>query len=463
MPHTGAVAQQPDARPNVLLIGVDDLNDWVGALDGHAQASTPNVDQLAQRGTLFTNAHCQAPVCRPSRASLMTGLYPSTTGLYFLNPSIEQSKVARQVPTLPERFAKAGYRTLGVGKLFHWKHRPYFDEYGGRFGGMGPRPEEKISYPRGHPLWDWGAYPKRDAQMPDHKVADWAIKRLNKAAKTNQPFFLGVGFFRPHVPMYAPQKWFDQHPRGNVELPQTFTDDRDDLSRYAKLLTTPDPAPPHEWLVENNEWRHAVQAYLACTTFADHQVGRVLDALRNSEAADNTVVVLFSDHGFHLGEKQRWAKRTLWETSTRVPMIVAGPGAPAGQRSNRPVGLIDIYPTLLDLTGIERAAHLEGRSLTPLLADPAAEWNRPIRTSFGKGNYAVRSNRWRYIRYADGSEELYDRANDPRERHNLAEKDKYDNIKARLREHLPDTAAPILGQGSTGHRHYKDAAKVIEK
>jgi arylsulfatase A-like enzyme len=430
-------------------------------MGGHPQAETPNLDRLAERGTLFTNAHCQAPVCTPSRASLVTGLSPSTTGLYFLRPFIRDSEVARDKTTLAEAFAETGYETLGVGKVYGGGDRRYFQEYGGRFGGFGPRPDEKISYPKGHPLWDWGAYPESDEQMPDHRIADWAIQRLK--AEREAPFFLAVGFFRPHVPMYAPQKWFDRHPRSQVQPPETLSSDRSDLSAYAKAMTNPDPAPPHEWLVEHEEWRHAVQAYLASCTFVDRQVGRVLDALRASGEAEDTVIVLFSDHGWHLGEKQRWAKRSLWEDATRVPLIVAAPGYEGGRPSGKPVGLIDIYPTLMDLCGLEAPHRLEGRSLVPLMEDPEAEWNRPILTTYGRGNHAVRSERFRYIRYKDGSEELYDHRDDPHEWHNLADDPDYAEVKERLKQHLPEREHPVLDGDSSGHRSYREAEKILRR
>ncbi len=447
-------------RPNVVLISIDDLNDWVGALGGHPNAKTPNLDRLAARGVLFANAHCQAPVCAPSRASLATGRMPSSTGMYFLTPSLAQAGDLRATPTLVERFRAAGYETLGVGKVHHGAEAPFFERYGGGKGGFGPRPEAKLSYTLGHPLWDWGAFPARDEQMPDVKVADWAVARL--AEPRERPFFLAVGFWRPHVPMYAPKKWFDLHPRAGVQLPAVLAGDVDDVPEYAKQLTVGLPAPRHEWLVENDQWQHAVQAYLASTSFVDACVGRVLDALAASAHADDTVVVLLSDHGFHLGEKGRWAKRSLWERSTRVPLIVAAPGSEPGV-SERPVGLVDVAPTLLDVCGLEPDAAHEGHSLAPLLEDPGAPWPHLARTTFGPGNHAVCSERWRYIRYADGSEELYARDADPREWRNLAaaapRPPEVRDAIAELERGLPREEAPIRprAKGSAGLRAFRAA------
>ena len=451
-----------DSRPNVLLLAVDDLNDWVGALGGHPQAKTPNIDRLAARGTLFANAHCQAPVCSPSRASLMTGRLPSSTGMYFLLPALAAEPSLKDTVTLVQRFAEEGYATFGVGKVHHGNERPFFGEYGGAMGGFGPRPEDKLSYPIGHPLWDWGAYPEKDEQMPDRRVADWAAQKL--AEEHDRPFFLAAGFWRPHVPMYAPEPWFDLHPREEVLLPEVLAGDRDDLPDYAKALTIGLPAPRHEWLVENDQWRHAVQAYLASTSFVDACVGRVLDALAASPYADDTIVVLLSDHGFHLGEKQRWAKRSLWETSTRVPLVIAAPGRAPGV-SSRPVGLVDVYPTLLELAGLAPGEALDGHSLAPLLDDPAAAWPHVAITTFGPGNHSVRTSRWRYTRYADGSEELYDHDVDPQEWRNLAavtpRPAEITAAVTALRERLPAHDAPVRAraEGSAGLDAFRAAGR----
>ncbi|MEC8653102.1 MAG: sulfatase [Planctomycetota bacterium] len=453
-----AVAQAD--QPNVLLIAVDDLNDWVGALGGHPQAKTPNIDRLAARGTLFANAHCQAPVCSPSRASLATGRLPSTTGMYFLLPALADEPSLQDTVTIAQRFQAEGYETLGVGKVHHGDERPFFDEYGGAMGGFGPRPEAKLAYDIGHPLWDWGAYPERDEQMPDHRVASWAAAKL--AEDRDRPFFMAVGFWRPHVPMYAPEPWFNLHPEADVALPVVTAGDREDLPDYAAQLTIGLPAPRHEWLLEHDQWQHAVQSYLASTSFVDACVGRVLDALAASDHADDTIVVLLSDHGFHLGEKERWAKRSLWEESTRVPLIVAAPGSEPGV-STRPVGLVDVYPTLLDLAGLAAAPGLDGHSLAPLLADPGAAWPHVAVTTFGPGNHALRSERWRYIRYADGSEELYDHERDPHEWRNLAALEPRPAavaaVIATLEAALPTADAPILqkAEGSAGLRAFRAA------
>ncbi|MDQ8188766.1 sulfatase [Roseibacillus persicicus] len=448
------------SKPNVLLISIDDLNDWVGCLQGHPQARTPNIDRLAKSGTLFANAHCQAPVCNPSRASLMTGRYPHSSGVYFLTPDLKKAPALRDLPTLPEVFAKEGYRTLAAGKLFHGHDQRYFQEYGGNMGGFGPRPAKKLSQPHGHPLWDWGAFPEKDEEMPDEKVADWAIEQLGKKHET--PFLMGVGFWRPHVPMYAPQKWFDLFPREQIQLPKVRENDLADISPYARNLTTLNHvAPTHSWMTTAGQWKHAVQAYLASIAFADHQVGRVLDALEASPHRDNTIVVLFSDHGFHLGEKERWAKRSLWEDGTRVPLIISAPGYQGDKVSARPAELLDIFPTLLELASLPAVPKQEGQSLVPLLEDPQAAWQNPALTSFGPGNIAIRTQRMRYIRYADGSEELYDHRTDPDEHFNLLHQSPVSpsdrKLADELASHLPEREAPLLPGKSTGHEAFRAA------
>ncbi|MBX2852290.1 MAG: sulfatase [Phycisphaeraceae bacterium] len=452
LPVAGTIAQ--DKKPNVVLISIDDLNDWIGCLGGHPQARTPNIDALAKRGVLFTNAHCQSPVCNPSRASMMSSLYPETTGIYFLNPDLAKAPAAQQNVLLPRRFEQAGYHFAAAGKLMHGgQNQKYLPNYGGSFGGMGPLPKKKLTNFPGHPLWDWGPYPAKDEQTPDYKIASWGIEQLQK--EHDKPLFLGTGFYRPHVPHFAPQKWIDLFPIDEVQLPVTAKDDLDDLSEYAINLTRlKHVAPTHKWVVENNEWKPLVQTYLACVTFVDHQVGRVLDALDDSVYKDNTYVVLYSDHGFELGEKERWAKRSLWENSTSVPMIIMGPGIEGGRVCHKPVELIDIYPTLLDLTGQDADPKHEGQSLVPLLKDVKADWPHPARTSFGPGNVAIKSEHHRYIRYADGSEEFYDHQTDPHELQNvIADKDYTARIDEH-RKHLPNDYHAILGTGSTGHKAF---------
>ena len=421
----------PNARaaenPNVLFIAVDDLNTWVGCMKTHPGAKTPNIDRLAARGTLFTNAHCQAPICGPSRASLMTGLLPSTTGIYGQIPDRDirkASEITANVTFLPDYFEQHGYRTLACGKLFHNGDKAkVFDDYGGH-SSFGPKPETRFKY---DPAWfpekigstqtDWGAFPERDEEMPDFKIAEYGVEQLNR--KHDKPFFLAVGFMRPHVPWYCPQKWFDLHPIDQVKLPPYLKNDFDDIPEMSRRVNELPAMPTTEWAIQENEWKNIVQAYLACTTFVDAQIGKVLDALEQSEYAENTIVVFWSDHGYHIGEKNRFAKQALWNPATRVPLIIATPEHKQARTSEVAVGLIDLYPTLLDLCGLPPYELNEGKTLVPLL-DGQAEPRTAI-TSYGQHNHAVQSGWLRYYHYEDGSVELYHHAKDPNEWENLAQ------------------------------------------
>ena len=396
-------------KPNVLFIAIDDLNDWVSVLGGHPQAKTPNIDRLARRGTLFANAHCQAPLCNPSRTSLMTGLRPSTTGVYGLAPWFRSLDEFKERVTLPQHLAAHGYQTLSTGKIYHGGYgRGKDDREFERIGpgaSVGARPEKKIIPPTpggNHPLMDWGTFPHQDREKGDWKVASWAVDQLQQ--RPEAPFFLSVGFFLPHVPCFATQKWFDLYPEKEVMLPPVRRDDRADTPFFSWYIHWDLPEPRLSWCESVKQWKPLVRAYLACVSFVDSQVGRLLDALETNGYAENTIVVLWSDHGYHLGEKLITGNNTLWERSTRVPLIFAGPQVGKGAVCRQPVELLDIYPTLNDLLGLPQVEGLEGHSLLPQLSDPEAIRPWPAITTHNQGNHAVRSARWRYIQYADGSE-----------------------------------------------------------
>lgn len=445
MSCAGAAAEDAPPRPNVLMIAVDDLNDWVGCLGGHPQAQTPNIDGLAARGTVFLNAHCQAPLCNPSRSSLLTGRRPSTTGIYALEPGIRGVESLRDCVTLPQHFAQAGYFTFTCGKIFHDGSIPPAGrarevEVWGPSPGM-PRPPEKFVHtPDDHPLVDWGVFPDDDRLQADWQIADAAIAQL-RDLPADRPFFVCCGFRLPHVPCYASQPWFDLYPAETLQLPAIREDDRDDVPPFAWYLHWKLPEPRLSWLRANEQWRPLVRAYLASISFMDSQVGRVLDALADAGHADDTIVVLWSDHGWHLGEKGITGKNSLWERSTRVPLILAGPGVEIGE-CGQPAELLDIYPTLIELCGLPPSDGLEGHSLLPQLRDAAAAREWPAITTHNPDNHAVRSERYRYIRYADGSEELYDLEADPNEWRNLAGDPQYDAIKQEHRRWLPASSAP---------------------
>lgn len=450
---TTAHAETP--RPNVLFISIDDLNDWLGCYGGHPQAQTPNIDLLSKQGVLFSNAHCQAPICNPSRVSMFLGKLPSTTGMYFLGPNFRTVEPTRDDRTLFQTFREHGYYVSTRGKIFHGKvDQASFDHVEKATGWR--RGPEKLRYTLKdtHPLWDWGQVDVPDEQQRDYKTAAWAAEELPKLATREKPFFLAVGFSLPHVPIYASKRWFDLYPLETLKLPETMSVDREDLPEISKQLTLNPTAPRHDWMVESDEWKHAVQAYLAANSFVDELVGMLLDSLERSHAADNTIIVLWSDHGFHLGEKLRWAKRSLWEETTRVPLIFAGPGIVVDQSCSKSVGLIDVFPTLLDLAHLPKRTDLEGRSLTPLLENPKSQWNRPALCTFGPNNHSLRGNRYRYSRYADGSEELYDHQNDTNEWNNLIS-DQATSVESRqiadkMKRWLPNNnATPVLGSAGS--------------
>ena len=438
------------AKPNVLFIAIDDLNDWIGALGGHPQAKTPHLDRLAEEATLFTRAYCAAPACNPSRAALMTGILPSTSGVYQ-NPQPWRLAMPKAV-TLPQHFTKHGYWSAGAGKIYHGRYpdssswETYFpDQKNNKPADPNPRNRPVNGIPNtAH--FDWGPVKGPPSAMGDYKVADWIIDQLGK--KHEKPFFLACGIYRPHLPWYAPQKYFDLFDEGAIALPEVPENDLEDLSsagvKFAK------PQGDHAKVTKYNQWKKAVHGYLASVAFADEQVGRVLEALRKSPRADDTIVVLWTDHGWHLGEKKHWRKFTLWEEATRTPLMIRVPeklsksfpkGTKAGSRIETPVGLIDIYPTLVDLCGLGANKALEGQSLVPLLKNPKLKWDRPALTTHGRNNHALRTTRWRYIRYGDGSEELYDHDEDPNEWTNLAGKTEHAKLKKELAKWLPKNNA----------------------
>ena len=439
-------------KPNILFVAIDDQNDWFGCLGGHPQVKTPHIDRLAERGTLFANAHCQSPLCNPCRTSLMTGLRPSTTGIYGLAPWFRDVEPFRDVVTLPQYLAKYGYRTYSTGKIYHGRYGRRkkdneFDELGPP-AGVGARPKQKlVDTPSKHPLVDWGVFPHNDEDKGDWKVASWGVEQLD--AKPQEPFFLSVGFFLPHVPCYATQKWFDLYPEDTLILPPVKRDDRDDTPRFSWYLHWTLPEPRLKFLEESNQWKNLVRSYLACTSFVDSQVGRVLDALNRNGYDDNTIVVLWSDHGWHLGEKLITGKNTLWDRSARVPVIFAGPGIANGAKCSRPAELLDIYPTLVELCGLPPNSRLEGHSLVPQLKDAQAPRIWPAITTHNHDNHGIRTENWRYISYADGSEELYDMRKDPNEWHNLASDPKCAEVLQQHRRWLPKASAkPAPGSKS---------------
>jgi choline-sulfatase len=440
------VSAAPAQKPNILFIAVDDLNDWVGPLGGHPQTKTPNMDRLAKRGTTFANAHCQAPLCNPSRTSLLTSLRSTSTGIYGLQPSFRNLPELQQTVTLPQHLATNGYFTFAAGKIFHDgavkpKDRANEVQVWGAPGPMPYPPKKIINSPDTLKAMDWGIFPENDEDQADWKIASSAIEQL-KNLPPGKPFFVAAGFRLPHVPCFASKKWFDLFPEDKLIMPPVKDNDRDDVPDFAWYLHWKLPEPRLSWLKQANEWRPLVRAYLASIAFMDSQIGRILDALDATGQADNTVVVLWSDHGWHLGEKGISGKNTLWERSTRVPLIFAGPGVAKGAKCTQPAELLDIYPTLIDLCGLSPRNGLEGHSLMPQLKDAKTARPWPAITSHNQGNHTIRTEHMRYIRYADGSEELYDHRNDPNEWTNLAKDPKQAGVLKDLAKWLPKVDKP---------------------
>ena len=454
-----ATAQAQTGKPNVLFLSVDDMNDWVGCLNGYPGVKTPNIDRLAKRGALFADAHCSSPICNPSRTALLTGQAAWRTGIYNNDqpwpPHMPNAK------TLPLHFRENGYYVAGAGKVFHHVvgHNPpsQWDEFQlQKFDDPWYRRAEwypwnvKVPAPPGHPFndlpgfqgeFDWGVLPDRKEEAyGDMAAVSFGQQFLNR--EHTKPFFLAVGLWHPHIPMFAPHEFFDLYPPEQVRLPEVPGNDLDDVPEVAKKFAAA-RIEEHDRILKEGKWRDAVRAYLACISFADRMIGYLLDALDASPYAKNTVIVFWSDNGWHLGEKRHWHKTTLWQRSTHIPLIFAGPGVEsAGVARTTPVALLDIYPTLIDLCGLPKRADLEGTSLAPMLRDAKTTRN-PVVSTLMRNNHAVISQRWRYIRYQDGSEELYDRAADPNEWRNLAGDVKLAAVKLDHARWIPKENAPF--------------------
>ncbi len=436
----GAVsAPAPHAPYNVLFIAIDDLNDWVGAFGGSPQARTPYLDRFAQRGAMvFQRAQCAGPVCGPSRSALLSGFMPHRSGVYGNAQNMRGSSLVQTHATLPEYFSKNGYHALSMGKIFH-KHPGdqghwAFDQWENTSGTSGvnrahqssrtlnlvdgkPGPEtvsgdeDPDGGDEAAALFAWGPTREAKEKTVDYQTAKWAAAQI--ASPPAKPFFLAVGISKPHLPWYVPQEYFDRHPLSSIKIPEYHLDDLDDiLDATGKKKFR--PSADFRWAARDvTLFQRAVQGYLAAASYADECVGLVLDALEKSPAWDNTVVVIFGDHGWHLGEKLRFRKATLWAEATRLPLLIRVPGMKGKQECPRIVNLIDLYPTLIDLCGLPAKPEIDGRSLAPLLRNAQEPWPHPSVTVNGNGNACVLDERWYLIRYRDGTEEFYDMQADP--------------------------------------------------
>lgn len=443
-------------KPNVLFISVDDLNDWIEPLGGHPQARTPNLNQLAEKSVLFTQNYCASPACNPSRTSLLTGIHTYNSGMYSNYQYWRE--VLPDAQTLPQYFMANGYWAGGAGKIFHndqpdpqsWddyfpskeKHMPVY---------FIPKPGETVNmpaFPDMYGAFDWAPIDIADEETGDFKSVQWVIDQINRDHE--KPFLLSCGIYRPHLPWYVPQQYFDMFPIEEIELPKYLENDLDDVGERARDIAHRG-GNYHKHVVEANQWRHAVQGYLASIAYADAMVGKALDALEKSAYARNTIVVIWSDHGWQLGEKTHWRKFALWENVVKGVLMIKAPegtaglpeGSAVGESCDRVTSLIDIFPTLVELCDLPKKEGLDGNSLVPLLKNPDEEWDYPAITTYDFSEFSIRTQDWRYIRYIDDSEELYDHQADPEEWNNLANNPEYKEIKEKLAGYIPENPAPL--------------------
>ncbi len=417
-------------KPNVLFLICDDLNCDLGCY-GHPLVKSPNIDRLAQRGVRFHNAYCQYPLCGPSRASFMTGMYPDQTLIH--RNAIYIREHVPNVKTIPQMFRDAGYFATRIGKIFHY-NVPLHIGTGGHDDPyswdhtINPRGRDRDDEPKIFSLrpgsfggtLSWLAADGTDEEQTDGIAANEAVKLLKEYGKNKKAFYLAVGLYRPHTPYVAPKKYFDLYPTSKIKVPQV-------PDGYLDTL----PKPAQQSLLRKKEQvnladdlaRQAIQAYYASITFADAQLGKILDALDEAGLTENTIILFTSDHGYHMGEHGYYQKTTLFENATHVPLIIAGPGVKAaGETAKSPVEMVDFYPTLADLTGLKPPKSISGVSLVPALQDHTATPRKMAFTQYA-GGYSLRTPRYRYTEWGEKGKlgaELYDHQTDPAEMKNLA-------------------------------------------
>jgi uncharacterized sulfatase len=430
-------AAEPARKPNVLFIVVDDLNTHLGCF-GHPVVKSPNIDRLAARGVRFERAYCQYALCAPSRWSFLSGLRPETTGIFEFKTLLRER--IPDVVFLPQLFRQHGYYTAGMGKVFHDMRQSdakmSWDEYQDK---MGDDPHEaaavkkRYAYKEGQRPFEWAKVDGAGEKTRDGITARRIAQVMEEKARQGKPFFVAAGFHKPHLPWTAPAKHFDLYPPGRV--PEPIDPPLRNVPRLALMTElTGNPAPKSR--------AEAIAAYYACISFTDEQIGILLDTLDRLNLWNDTIVVFCSDHGYHLGDHGGlWAKLTVFEFAARVPLIIAAPGRSQGKASSRLVELVDIYPTLAELCGLEKPARLEGKSLVPLLARVDAPWDRPARTMVlhqGVVGKSIRTPRWRYTEWDGGKQgtELYDHERDPGEYDNLASEPRFTNSVAEMRRLL---------------------------
>ncbi len=457
---TAGLAPAANEKTNVLFIAIDDLNDWVGCFGGNPQAKTPNLDKFnAEGGMAMMDAHGASTVCGPSRSSLLTGKFPHRTGVYGNETNLKKAPLAKDLITLPQYFGKHGYHTLSRGKIFHahgadhgqWAFDEGVESKGG-VGVSGKRPLSGLKFDASDQsshakTFDWGPTRGNDeTQMKDYLTAEWAVEQL-KSRDFAKPFFMAIGISKPHLPWYVPQKYFDMYPLDQIEVPKTLANDLDDVIDEKGKAWKVDKTWAH--VEKAGLHKEAVRAYLANVSFVDDCIGVLLDGLEKSKYADNTIVVIWGDHGWHLGEKQRYGKTLLWQESCRVPLMVKVPGVTKnGQKCQGVVNLIDLYPTLIDLCGLPNNEENDGRSFAELLKNPTQAWNTPTLTDYGFGGHRIYDGRYSYILFdRNRVEQLYDHQEDPMEWHNLVRDPKYAEVLKRLKALVPTKREPESPKG----------------
>lgn len=449
-----------DTRPNVLLVIIDDANPFANSLDGDTTVPTPNLERLAARSARFHNAYVNVPACAPSRTALLTGVAAHRSGSYYNTHSFRESGGwIADVDSLPRHFQNHGYLTAGYGKIFHFAEpdrdsfsEGYFEPFTNKqdFGLLdhilpGTRveiSERMANYHWGHLPNDWDladpAKMQQDTLNVDRSIA------LLQNTPADQPVFVACGIYRPHVTWTVPQRYFDQFPLDEITIPESYLPgDLEDLPKPARWVAM--RRGFHDLIVKGGLWKKCLQAHYASMAYMDDMLGRLLDGLEQSPRADNTVIVFISDNGYHLGEKNHWSKFALWEIASKVPFMIAGPGiAPANNAT--PVSSLDIYATLVELASLPPPAshELDGVALGPILHGERAERGRPVLMTHGPGNHAIRTDRYRYIRYRNGDEELYDHQTDPNEWTNLASVPSHASTLADHRALLPAKDVPNL-------------------
>ena len=436
---TTSARAEPDQPMNVLLLIVDDLNTWLlqDPTRYAGKVVAPNIQRLAKQGVLFHNAYTASPVCSPSRTAFLSGVAPWKSGVSRNGVKVGDSNVLKGVPSLFRTFQDQGYWIAKFGKVSHgydvgvtydasMNHKRTPPPPGAPLNGIARSASGKVTER------DWGATHLDESEMSDTRLADAAVEAIRR--EHDKPFFISCGLFHPHYPWYVPQKYLDMYPLDQIKLPPINPDDLNDVPAYGRQLVN---VGWDEKIREHGLIRDAIRGYLASVTFSDAHMGRVLKALDDSPHRDNTVVVLISDHGFHLGEKQQWTKATLWEEATDSVMLFRVPGVTQpNQVCRRPVSLLDIYPTLVDLIGIEMPDHLDGHTLLPLLKDVRAPRSQPAVTVYD-GHISVRAETARFIRYWDGTTELYDRTSDPHEWINQTDNPSLADLKTTMASYLP--------------------------